>query len=440
MKGKIGLKIRSILFSHWLLKLVSLILAFTLWFVVISTDDPVAEKRFQNVKVNLVNTSLLANNDQVYEILDNTDVLRTVTFDAPLSVRREIQSSDIIAEADLTNLTVTNTVEIKFSCPKYSDQVQNISGNIEYVRLNIEDRAEKWIDIYTNIIGEPGETYIVGNITLDQNRLNVQGPESAIQEIQRAEVDVDVTGMMRNSTTSGTIRLLGQDGNEVRRASVVRNLDTVVVKVEVWSTKEVPVVYEYTGVPAEGYLQTGEMETSVNQVRIAGPSQKLNGITEIKVEPEDLDITDAEADYEKVLHLSRYLPEGISFADKDFDDTARVVVKIEEIQERRITLQSENIQLINVPEGMTCEILGGSSSPLVVRGLSAYVSLLQAATLQGVVDVGAWMEEMDVTQPLEGAYSLPVTVSLLDQQELVSAPAITVSFTAIQDEGQQMEE
>ena len=436
MKGKIGLKIRSILFSHWLLKLVSLVLAFALWFVVVSTDDPVAEKRFQNVKVNLVNTELLTDNDQVYEILDNTDVLRTVTFDAPLSVRREIQASDIIAEADLTNLTVTNTVEIKFSCPKYSDQVQNISGNIEYVRLNIEDRATKWIDIYYNIIGEVAENYIVGNISLDQNRLQIQGPESAITEISRAEVDVDVTGITRNITTSSGIRLLDQDGNEVTRASVTKNLNTVVAKVEVWNTKEVPVIYEYTGAPAEGYLVTGVMETTVETVKIAGPSQILNDVTELRVDPEDIDITDAAADYEKTLYLRNYLPDGISFADDGFDDTVRVVVKIEEIVERRITLRAENIQVINVPEGLTCEIAGNTTSPLVVRGLEAYVTLLQSSTLQGIVDVGAWMEETNMTELSEGVYSLPVTVSLLEQQELVSTPAVTLNFVSAQEETQ----
>ncbi len=435
MKGKTGSKIRSMLFSHWLLKLVSLLLAFGLWFVVVSTDDPVAEKRFQNIKVTLVNTNLLTDNDQIYEILDNTDVLSTVTFDAPLSVRREIQASDIIAEADLTNLTVTNTVEIKFSCPKYSDQVQNISGNIEYVRLNIEDKASKWINIYSNVVGEMAESYIVGNISMDQNRLLVQGPASVIEQISRAEVDVDVTGISRNSTTSGEIRLVDQDGNEVTRASVVKNLDTVVVKVEVWNTKEVPVIYEYTGTPAEDYLATGVMETTVETVKIAGPSQTLNDITELRVDPADLDITDAAADYEKTLHLQDYLPAGISFAEEDFDDTATVVVKIEEIVERRIALQTENLQVINVPEGITWEINGSTTSPLIVRGLEAYVTLLQPSTLQGIVDVGAWMEETNMTELPEGIYSLPVSVSLLEQQELVSTPAVTLSFT-LQEESQ----
>lgn len=434
MKGKIGSKIRSIFFSHWLLKIISLALAFTLWFVVISTDDPVDERRFQNIKVNLLNTELLTENNQIYEILDNTDVLRTVTFDAPSSVRREIQSSDIVAEADLTNLTVTNTVEIKFSCPKYSDQVQNIRGNIEYVKLNIEEKADKWINIEVIKTGEVSEGYMIGNTTLDRNRLHIQGPKSAIDEIDRAVVEVDVSGITSNSSASGEIRLVDAGGNEVVRDSVVRNLDVVTISVTVWNIKEVPVSYGYTGTLAENYVDTGDIVASVETVKIAGPADRLINISELQVRPEDVNITGSTKDYETVVHLKEYLPVGIYFADADFNDTARVVVKIEEIQEKTIRLQAENIQIINVPEGMTCEMIGGVSSPLVVRGLEAYTALLSAATLQGVVDVGAWMESSNLEELTEGEYSMPVTVSLLSQQERVSTPAITVKVTPVQDE------
>lgn len=434
MKGKIGSKIRSMFFSHWLLKIISMLLAFALWFVVISTDDPVDEKRFQNIRVNLLNTELLTENDQIYEILDNTDILRTVTFDAPSSVRREIQSSDIVAEADLTNLTVTNTVEIKFSCPRYSDQVQNIRGNIEYVKLNIEEKVDNWINIGVIKTGDMAEGYMIGSTALDRNRLHIEGPKSAIDAIERAVVDVDVTGITSNSTASGEIRLIDRDGNEVTRASVVKNLDVVTVSVTVWNIKEVPVVYDYTGTVAEGYADTGEIEASVETVRIAGPADRIANITELQVKPKDIDITGATKDFETVVRLKEYLPTGIYFADTDFDDSSRVTVRIEEIVEKRILLQPENIQIINVPEGFDCEIVGSNSSPLVVRGLGAYMSLLQQDTLQGVVDVGAWMESSNLTELAEGEYSLPITVSLLAQQERVSVPAITLRFTPVEDE------
>lgn len=434
MKGKIGSKIRSIFFSHWLLKIISLLLAFTLWFVVISTDDPVDEKRFQNIKVNLLNTELLTENNQVYEILDNTDVLRTVTFDAPSSVRREIQSSDIYAEADLTNLTVTNTVEIKFSCPKYSDQVQNIRGNIEYVKLNIEEKTDKWINIEVIKTGDVASGYMIGSTTLDRNRMHIQGPKSAIDEIDRAVVEVDVAGINSNSTASGEIRLVDAQGNEVIRDSIVKNMDSVTISVTVWNIKEIPVDYGYTGTLAENYVDTGVIEATVETVKIAGPADRLINISALQVNPEDVNITGSTKDYETVVHLKDYLPVGIYFADTDFNDMSRVTVKIEEIVEKTLRIQAENIQIINVPEGMNCEIVGSVSSSMVVRGLEAYTALLRSDTLQGVVDVRAWMESSNLEELPEGDYSLPITVSLLPQQEKVSTPAITLRFTTVQED------
>ena len=432
MKGKIGSIIRSIFFSHWLLKIMSLLLAFTLWFVVISTNDPVDEKRFQNIKVNLLNTELLTENGQVYEVLDNTDLLRVVTFDAPNSVRREIQSSDIIAEADLTNLTVTNTVEIKFYCPKYGDKVQNISGNIEYVKLNIEKKAQKTINIIVNPIGEVDENCAIGEISPDRNRLEIQGPESVISQIDRAEVDVDVKGITGTIKASGDIKLLDKEGNEVHKTSVSKNLDTVTVTVEVWNIKEIPVIYECSGTLAEGYGRNGDIEASVNSVRVTGPPEFLNKVTQLTVDPEDINITGASKDYDTVVHLKRYLPEGIYFAQENFDDTAEVKVRVEQIITKRITLREENIQIVNVPEGVSWAIV--ASSPLVVEGFSGYTALLQEATLQGIVDVGAWIENTNPIQPLEGDYSLTINVSLLPEQKKVSTPSVTLRFAPLQGE------
>ncbi len=83
---------------------------------------------------------------------------------------------------------------------------------------------------------------------------------------------------------------------------------------------------------------------------------------------------------------------------------------------------------------MNCEIVGNTSSSLVVRGLQAYTALLRSDTLQGVVDVRAWMESSNLEELTEGDYSLPITVSLLPQQERVSTPAITLRFTSVQED------
>ena len=271
---------------------------------------------------------------------------------------------------------------------------------------------------------------MVGPINLDRNRLEIQGPESAINEISHAEVDVDVTGITGVSTASARIRLVDESGNVVSRASVSQNLDTVNSTVEVWDTKEVPVVYSYLGTLAEDCQVTG-METSVEKVKIAGATELLNTVSQL---------TGADEDYTAVLHLSKYLPKGIYFAEENFDDTAQVKILIEKAEEKKIPLRAENIQIINVPEGVTCEIVGSTSTPLVAKGLAGYMALLQSSTLSGVVDVGKWMENSNLAQPPEGEFSLPVEVSLLEEQEKISTPVIVLRFTTMQEDNGDTEE
>ena len=58
------------------------------------------------------------------------------------------------------------------------------------------------------------------------------------------------------------IKLYDADDNELTLESVKKNVDSAHMTVEVLATKEVPVEIEYMGVPEDGYMATGEVESS----------------------------------------------------------------------------------------------------------------------------------------------------------------------------------
>ena len=60
-------KWKKLLLDNWGLKLISLTIAFALWVLVISIDDPVDDKTFNNIKLRLVNTQLITDDNMVYE-------------------------------------------------------------------------------------------------------------------------------------------------------------------------------------------------------------------------------------------------------------------------------------------------------------------------------------------------------------------------------------
>ena len=122
--------------NNLLLKILSLVIAFTLWFVVINIDDPVDEKSFSNIKVNMINTNVLTDQNKVYEVIDDTDVVR-VKVEASRSLLDNLSASDIVAEADFANVTANNTVEIKFYSLRSNDEIRSITGTIDKVKLDI---------------------------------------------------------------------------------------------------------------------------------------------------------------------------------------------------------------------------------------------------------------------------------------------------------------
>ena len=245
------------------LKLASLLLAFVLWFLVAQIYDPKDTVTFNNIQVRLINTELLDEEGKVYEVLDNSNLVR-VTVTGPQSiVKSELRRSDIVAEADMSKLTDINTIAITYYCENISNDSVEIKGNHDSVRLNVEDKTSKWIKLESNTIGDVASGYMIGNVTLDQTNIEVTGPKSAISQVDHAGVDINVTDSTSSLSANVDIKLYDGDDNELTLESVKKNVDSAHMTVEVLATKEVPVEIEYMGVPEDGYMATGEVESSV---------------------------------------------------------------------------------------------------------------------------------------------------------------------------------
>ena len=119
-------------------------------------------KVFRDVRVETRNTNLLTDENKLYKVLDDTDTV-TVTVRASRSVLENINVSDITATADFSELSFTNTVPIRLSVNKYIDkQIEDISGSVDSMQLEVEDKKEKQFVIEIVQTGEPADGFIVG--------------------------------------------------------------------------------------------------------------------------------------------------------------------------------------------------------------------------------------------------------------------------------------
>lgn len=402
------------------LKLASLLLAFVLWFLVAQIYDPKDTVTFNNIQVRLINTELLDEEGKVYEVLDNSNLVR-VTVTGPQSiVKSELRRSDIVAEADMSKLTDINTIAITYYCENISNDSVEIKGNHDSVRLNVEDKTSKWIKLESNTIGDVASGYMIGNVTLDQTNIEVTGPKSAISQVDHAGVDINVTDSTTSLSANVDIKLYDADDNELVLESVKKNVDSAYMTVEVLATKEVPVEIEYMGVPEDGYMATGEVESSVPTVRIAGTVSTLVGISAITVPEDRMNITGQSDNLVDIINLKEYLPANVRLADKSFDGKITATVYIEPIVSKDLTVAAENISVTGVPVGMEAEITSTAEEyNITVSGLSRDVSILHDSSVTGILNLTQWMEDNGVEELTPGTYTIPVTFNLAEDITVV---------------------
>ena len=406
--------------KNWGLKLVSFLFAAVLWLIVTNINDPSSPYKESNIPVVLKNTDLITNNGQIYEVLDGTDMIDSVVIWAPRSVVDKLNRSDIVAEADVRDLTSLNTISIKLSTNKYNDKLDSIKGSIENVKLNIENKETRSFPIKANLTGEVGEGYMVGNVSTEQNLIRVSGPESLISQIARAQAEVDISGFTSNIGTDSDIRLYNEAGVEIKAQSIEKSITKVRVNVEILEKKTVPISFKFSGIPAEGYRATGEITSSRNSVELAGKSETLRGISAIEIPEGVIDVSGAVETVETVIDLRDYLPAGVVLAEEGFDGNISVSVQIEQQRRQTVSGMMENIQFVGVPEGYEAVINEPEERYRVTLiGLASELAEIDVNTLEVYVDVAAWIEAQENPEPESGYFRMPLAVRLPERSQVI---------------------
>ena len=398
------------LLSNWPLKIASLLFAFCLWLIVINVEDPTNTQTFTNVSVKFENTEILTEQNLIYEVLENTDLVKSITVYGPRSVVAQLKDEDIIAKADFNKLTDDNTIPIEFyTTSRYNADITRIRGSINTVKLNIENEKTIRLILHVNAVGEVAEGYMLGNMIPDQNQIIVVGAESVINTIDKAVAEVDVTDATAGIATYADFKLYDKEGNLVQSDAIKQRVTSVRVVVEVLATKSVPLSYTVMGTPANGYMATGEVVSDPAAVLLAGASSVLNNISRIEIPAEELNITGQSENMITIVNIKDYLPGNVSLADSGFNGRAAVTVYIEPTITRTFRINSNQVKVSNVPDGFTAAFENDKELlEIVLTGLTTTINQINADDIIGYVDMRDVKEEGNITRWRKGTYETTV--------------------------------
>ena len=422
---------RKELFTNWGIKLISLLIAFGLWFAVVYFDDPPTEETFVNIPVQLVNTELLTDQGLVYEVLNGSDVVKSVTVKGPKTVVANMSKDSVVAVADFANKNMSDEVEIEFTpVAQYESSITDIkpATGSEKLKLFVEEKDTNNVNVRVETKGEVADGYQLGSAKSEQNRITITGGKSKVEQVSYAAVTVDVSGSVSDISTSETIRLYDKDGNQLDSGLVQKSAERTMVTVTVLSTKTVPVIFSTQGEIPQGYRMTGEIETTIDSIKLAGSESTLNSVNSIVVPSDVLDVSELTKDYSVNVNLRSYLPYGVQIAKDVTETTATVTITVEKEIERTLRMVSANVGITNIPEGVEIETAEGHEIyDVAVIGLESELNGIEEEKLKAVVDVEAWMIEEEITD-LVGTFYIPAQVELPEGVRTTQPVEIRVTF------------
>ena len=393
--GKDVTELKQRLKNNWTLKLASVAIAFLIWLVVGNINDPIIQKVYSNVKVNITNGSYIESRGMTYRLDSNYQTVSVTLRGNSSKVTK--RNDDIVVEADLTQIVDMDStpvmVPVTVKCKDIS--AENITVSPITIPIEIEERETKDFMIAVNYGDSvPGAGYEVGKIYANPEKISVSGPESIIDKIDRVVANVSVEGMTVNSSKKANL-IIYDKNQEIMSDKEMQYLtfdigdSKVDVYVELWSTVSgVTFTCDPKGTPANGYA-VSKIVTTPSEISLAGTEEALETLkkngNQIEIPSRLVDIGNARETVECKIDLAEILPSGTKTVSNQAESII-VEVGILPLGSKQISLPTQNIQALNLT-GELQTVFTDTALTVTVRGKEEDLKNVTAASIKASIDL-----------------------------------------------------
>ncbi len=412
------------------LKIISVIIAIVIWYVVVDYNDPMIQRSIIGVEVQVRNASYVANGKRVFHIDDQYKTIGVIV-EGNRSVVSDLTASDVIVTADMTQIVDMNStpyvyVPLEVSCPGISRE--NITLPRETIPITIEDIASQEFAVSVDTGDtKPDKDYEIGSLRASMDTVVISGPKSIIQTIGSVVAEINVSGMTASGSVSSELKIYDTADNQLSETTLEDDLSfdgsgvpEIDVEVELWKKRSgIRFQVETQGQPAEGY-EISAITTTPEEITVAGTDQALEELKQrgntITIPGELISVEGIRSDEDfPEIDVSDLLPEDMMLAS-NVSSTVTVKVTVLPLGSKEYDLDVDQIETDNLDPDLSVRY---DSAELAVRIQGTEQDLKELR----VADIHA---SIDLEGRAAGDYTLPVNISLPEGYELVEDVSIAL--------------
>lgn len=356
--------------------------AFLLWLYVITTVSPGSKQTYYNIPLVLGNESVLAERGLMITYQSASSVNLELSGNRTDLVK--VNPANITVKADLSNIYEPgNQISVGYSVSFPGNVASNAfvveSKSPGRIFLNVERRVSKSIPVEVKWIGSVPDGFIADrdNRQLEYPTVQIVGPQSIADQIEKAVIDVDLTDQRESISWDCKYTLCNGAGEPVDASLITTNVDQIHLEVRIQRVKDIALTYHL--VEGGGATESNvDITLSTDKIRVSGSEAALDLMGDQLVVG-TIDLTEIESDTAKTFTIP--LEEGITNLTGISEVTATITLKGLATKDFLI----RQISVVNVPEGLEVELITQELN-LQVRGPAAQIAKLTADDVMVVVD------------------------------------------------------
>lgn len=397
--------------------LLSLVIAFAMWMYVVTTVSTDGEDTFYNIPVVFEGETAMT--ERGLMLTSGTSATVTLRIDGKRSDLKRINSGNITVKVNLATVYDPGEHQLSYTIGYPGDVPSGaftvVSRSPAQIHISVEQKLRKDVPVEIIYAGTAPEGFLVDqeNAALDYSFISVSGPSSVVEQIDCARIHVNLEGQSESISGDYRFTLCDAEGNPVDAEQVVTNVAEVHLDLKIERFEEIPLALNinYGGIRQERV----KIEIKPAAIQIAGSEALLDGLTEIVLGNINL----AEIPENTQMTFPVELPERVS--NISGVDEAVVTIEFVGLASKEFTV--ENIQTINVPEGLDCKLMN-EVLKVTLRAPTAVMNQLKLEDILVTVDltgkeVGATTCKAVISVQAEGfsevtavgTYSVPVTLT-----------------------------
>lgn len=375
--------------NNLFLKILSVVFAFILWLVVVNINDPDKTSSILGIPITIINEEKITGQGlgQIYYIESPSSQTGSVVVKGARSIIDNLKPTDIKATVDFGNVSSVGAVTINYTMP---DGVSLVAKRTEVMRIVTEAMKTDTFDVSIMPKGSTADGYLLGDSKVSPSRVRITAPESVLNSIKNATVEIDVDGVSTDIVSQATLHLYDGNGTEIAyedNSNITISATSLIVGIEMLRTQIKPLEIEIAGEVQDGYRFLG-MNCEVTGVAVKGLSSHVMSFTAISVPASSgqLDLSEVTEVTEVTIDLNPYLPEGVTLVNES-DRYVQVTLDVQPLYEKELYFSMSEINMRNVPEDMDLSFNTGTTVVAVMEGLLEDIEALTVEELNPTVDL-----------------------------------------------------